>query len=283
MKTRNIIILSLSALLAVSCHDNGNWDETSLQTGMEAYGNQNLIASNPKTIAEVKTMFSKATGSGEPELVTEHIQIQGIVIGNDEGGNIYNQLYIRDASGAICVSIKQGGLYGAYPIGQCIMIELNGLYLGNYGGQPQIGTRNVSQKTGAVQLNGMSRYEWQTHHKIIGPIAGINANPIEITGPSDLTLAKDCNQLVTLKGAELTEANGKKAFANKEDAPTNQFAVNRSIKGTTKMVVRTSTSCKFAMEIMPMGKVDITGVASYYNGTWQLMMRTKNDFKSSNN
>ena len=26
MKTRNIIILSLSALLAVSCHDNGNWD-----------------------------------------------------------------------------------------------------------------------------------------------------------------------------------------------------------------------------------------------------------------
>ena len=123
MKTRNIIILSLSALLAVSCHDNGNWDETSLETGMEAYGNQKLIVSNPKTIAEVKAMFSKATASGEPELVTEPIQIQGIVIGNDEGGNIYNQLYIRDASGAICISIKQGGLYGAFPIGQYVMIE----------------------------------------------------------------------------------------------------------------------------------------------------------------
>jgi len=281
MKTRNIIILSLSALLAVSCHDNGKWDEPSLQTGLEAYGNQNLIASNPKTIAEVKAQYSKATASGDPEQVTEPMQIQGVVIGNDEGGNIFNQLYIRDASGAICVSIKQGGLYGAYPIGQSIMIELNGLYVGNYGGQPQIGTLGASQKSGSTGLYGMSRYEWLTHHKIIDPIVGLNANPIEITGPSDLTLAKDCNQLVTLKGAELTEANGTKAFANKEDAPTNQFAVNRSIKGTTKMVVRTSTSCKFAMKVMPTGKVDITGVASYYNGTWQLMMRTGDDVKSA--
>ena len=88
MKTRNIIILSLSALLAVSCQDNGNWDEPSMQAGMESYGNQNLISTNPKTIAEVKDMFSKATTSGEPELVTEPMQIQGIVIGNDEGGNV---------------------------------------------------------------------------------------------------------------------------------------------------------------------------------------------------
>lgn len=279
MKTRNIIILSLSALLAVSCQDNGNWDEPSTQAGMESYGNQNLIATNPKTIAEVKDMFSKATTSGEPELVTEPMQIQGIVIGNDEGGNVYNQLYIRDASGAICISIKQGGLYGAYPIGQCIMLELQGLYLGNYGGQPQVGIRSISQKSGAIQIYGMSRYQWLTHHKIISPITGLNANPIEVTGPNDLTLKNDCNQLITVKGIELTEANGTKAFANKEDALPNQFAVNRSIKGTTKMVIRTSTSCKFAMTVMPVGKVDITGVASYYNDTWQVMMRTGDDCK----
>ena len=274
------------ALLTASCHDDGNWGPAPWEVedptyGQEAYGNQNLRATNPKTIAQVKALFSKATTSGDPELVTEPMQIQGVVIGNDEGGNIYNQLYLRDATGAICISIKQGGLYGAFPIGQSVMVELNGLHIGNYGGQPQVGIYSISQKTGMIQIYGMSRYQWLTHYKIIDPITDVSAEPIEVTTPSSLVLANDCSQLITLKGVELTEANGTKAFANKEDAPTNQYAVNRSIKGTTKMVVRTSTSCKFAMSVMPSGKLDITGIASYYNGTWQLMMRTIDDVKTA--
>jgi DNA/RNA endonuclease YhcR with UshA esterase domain len=32
---------------------------------------------------------------------------------------------------------------------------------------------------------------------------------------------------------------------------------------------------------MPQGKVDITGVASYYYGTWQILMRTEDDIQAA--
>lgn len=279
MKTKTYILFALAALLTISCSEE-NIAEPYSKIGQEAYGNQNLKATNPKTIVQVLSQYSSAI-SGDPVQVTEPMQIQGVVIGNDEGGNIYNQLYIQDTSGTICISIGQGGLYGAYPIGQSILLELNDLYIGNYGGQPQVGISSINQKSGAVQLSKMSRYQWLTHHKIIDSIKDVVVEPTEITTSSKLTYPNSCNQLITLKGAELSEANGKKAYANPEDAPANQYAVNRSIKGTTKIVLRTSTSAKFAMAVMPQGKVDITGILSYYNGTWQIMMRTLDDIQTA--
>ncbi len=279
MKTKTYILFAMAALLTISCSEE-NIAETYSKTGQEAYGNQNLKATNPKTIAQVLSLYNAGI-YGDPVQVTEPTQIQGVVIGNDEGGNIYNQLYIQDTSGTICISIGQGGLYGAYPIGQSILLELNDLYIGNYGGQPQVGIYGVNQKSGAVQLSKMSRYQWLTHHKIIEAIKDVKAEPIEITTSTSLTYPGNCNQLVTLKGVELTEANGIKAFANAEDAPTGQYAVNRSIKGTSKMVLRTSTSAKFAMSVMPQGKVNITGILSYYYGTWQIMMRTLDDIQTA--
>ena len=269
MKTRNIIIIALTALLTTACYNSG-FDEPTTQEGMEAYGNQNIKGTNIMKISDLKIKYNTAITTGTPELISEPTQIRGIVIGNDEGGNIYNSLYIQDESGA--------RLYAAYPIGQSIILELKGLHIGNYGSQPQIGIYNISQKTGRVQIYGMSRYQWMTHHKIIDKIEGVDTNPKEITNSNQLTIENDCNKLIKLKGVELTFANGVKAFANPKDAGTNQTAVNRPINGDA-MVLRTSTFAKFALTVMPQGKQDITGIASYYNGTWQLLMRTIDDIE----
>jgi hypothetical protein len=284
MKTRNIIIIALAALLNTACYNSG-FDEPSTQEGQEAYGNQNIKASNLKTIAELKQKYSTAITSGEPELISEPLQIQGVVIGNDEGGNVYNSLYIKDASGAMCINIKVGGLYAAYPIGQSIMLELKGLHIGNYGSQPQIGIYSISQKTGNVQIYGMSRYQWMTHHKIIDKIEGLDVTPVDITASEQLSLDNDCNKLVRLKGVELASANGTTPFADPNAAASNQSAVNQSIKVNnkvdSKIILRTSCYAKFAMKPMPTGKVDITGVASYFNGTWQILMRTEDDIQAA--
>ena len=284
MKTRNIIIIALAALLNTACYNSG-FDEPSTQEGQEAYGNQNIKASNLKTIAELKQKYSTAITSGEPELISEPLQIQGVVIGNDEGGNVYNSLYIKDASGAMCINIKVGGLYAAYPIGQSIMLELKGLHIGNYGSQPQIGIYSISQKTGNVQIYGMSRYQWMTHHKIIDKIEGLDVTPVDITASEQLSLDNDCNKLVRLKGVELASANGTTPFADPSAAASNQSAVNQSIKVNnkvdSKIILRTSCYAKFAMKPMPTGKVDITGVASYFNGTWQILMRTEDDIQAA--
>lgn len=284
MKTRNIIIIALAALLNTACYNSG-FDEPSTQEGQEAYGNQNIKASNLKTIAELKQKYSTAITSGEPELISEPLQIQGVVIGNDEGGNVYNSLYIKDATGAMCINIKVGGLYDAYPVGQSIMLELKGLHIGNYGSQPQIGIYSISQKTGNVQIYGMSRYQWMTHHKIIDKIEGLDVTPVDITASEQLSLDNDCNKLVRLKGVELASANGTTPFADPNAAASNQSAVNQSIKVNnkvdSKIILRTSCYAKFAMKPMPTGKVDITGVASYFNGTWQILMRTEDDIQAA--
>ena len=277
MNTKKYIFLALTALLAAACHDSGSWDEPSTQAGMEAYGNQHLKATNLKTIAEVKAIYSNVISGGSLEQITEPLQIQGVVVGNDEGGNIYQALYLQDASGAISISISQAGLYGPFAIGQAVLVELNGLYIGGYGQQPQIGTTYTNPKNGNVQTGRMSRYEWQKHYKLIEPIAGLTATPLEVTNLNGFTVEKDACKLITLKGVELSAANGKKVFANSSDAATNQTAVNRNIKGMSNVVLRTSTFADFANAVMPMGKQDITGIASYYNGTWQILMRTEKD------
>lgn len=284
MKTRNIIIIALASLMTTACYNSG-FDEPTSQEGQEAYGNQNIKATNLKTVAELKQKYNKAITSGEPELISEPLQIQGVVIGNDEGGNVYNSLYIKDASGAMCINIKVGGLYAAYPIGQSIMLELKGLHIGNYGSQPQIGIYSISQKTGNVQIYGMSRYQWMTHHKIIDKIEGLDVTPVDITASEQLSLDNDCNKLVRLKGVELASANGTTPFADPNAAASNQSAVNQSIKVNnkvdSKIILRTSCYAKFAMKPMPTGKVDITGVASYFNGTWQILMRTEDDIQAA--
>ena len=283
MNTKKYIFLALAALLAASCHDNGNWDEPATQTGMEAYGNQNLRATNLKTIADVKARYSSVISSGSLEQVTEPVQIHGIVVGNDEGGNIYQSLYLQDATGAISISISQAGLYGAFAVGQAVMVELQGLYIGGYGQQPQIGTTYTNPKNGNVQTGRMSRYEWLRHYKLTDPIPGLTATPLEVTSLNGFTPERDACKLITLKGVELSAANGKKVFANSGDAANNQTAVNRNIKGMSNVVLRTSTYADFANAVMPTGKVDITGIASYYNGTWQILMRTEADIKPAEN
>ena len=46
-------------------------------------------------------------------------------------------------------------------------------------------------------------------------------------------------------------------------------------------MLRTSTYADFAQKVMPTDVVDITGVATRYNDTWQILMRTENDIVKS--
>jgi hypothetical protein len=205
------------------------------------------------------------------------MQIQGIVVGNDEGGNIYQTLYIQDATGAIKISIEQSGLYGPFSVGQGVLIELKGLYVGGYGKLPQIGTIYENPKNGNIQTGRMSRYLWQQHYKLID-IAGLVPTPIVVTNMNQLDMDKDCGKLITLKGVEISVADGKEVYA---PSGTGSTTVSRSIKGMSNVILYTSTFADFANSIMPTGKLDITGIASRYNSTWQIQIRTEDDVKSA--
>ncbi len=280
MKTRFFSILALASLLtATSCMD-GDWDAPSPEVGMAAYGNQYLDTTNLITVAQLKQQFSSEISNSSLKQVTKATQIQGVVIGNDEGGNIYNSIYIKDATGAIAVSISQAGLFGPFSVGQSVLIELKDLYVGGYGKQPQIGTTYTSPTTGRTSVGRMSRVVWQLHYKLINPISGLDVKPVVVKNMSQLNIDNDCGQLVTLRGVELAEANDTAVFAPSDGsvALTSNCA-NRSVKGMTDVVVRTSTYADFANKPMPTGRVDITGIASRYNNTWQILMRSENDIQ----
>ena len=285
MKTKKYILFALAVLgLTTSCMK-GDWDAPSPEDGMASYGNQDIKATNLKTIAEVKELYANEINNNSLAQITQPMQIQGIVTGNDVGGNIYNSLYIQDNTSAIAISIGQGGLYGAFSVGQTVLIELNGLYIGGYGKQPQLGTTytNPNKEGATPQVGRMTRYAWGEHYKLVSSIDGLIVNPLEVKyNLNSLDIAKDCGKLITLKGVELGEADGKAVFAPSDGSVTlTANCANRTIKGVSNVVLRTSTYADFAKQPLPTGRVDITGVASRYNDTWQFLMRDYKDIKES--
>ena len=285
MKTTKYILLALAVLgLTTACHD-GDWDAPSETTGMEAYGNQYLQATNVKTIAEVKNLYKNEINNNGLKEVKESMQIIGMITGNDESGNIYNSLYIQDNTGALAISVAQGGLQGPFSVGQCVLVELKGLYIGGYGKQGQIGTTytNPNKEGATPQVGRMSRYIWQNHYKLIPAVDGLMVGPIECKwNLNSLDFEADCAKLVTLRGVTLAEADGTAVFAPDDgSASIVGGSVNRTIADVSNVVLRTSTYADFAKSIMPTTRVDITGIATRYNDVWQLLMRTERDIVES--
>ena len=290
MKTSKYILFALAILgLATSCHDKGDWDVPAEEATIQSYGNKYIQATNLKTIAELKALYNTEINNNSLKQVKSPLQIRGIVTGNDEGGNIYNSLYIQDNTGAIAISVGQGGLAGPFSVGQVVLIELEGLYIGGYGKQPQIGTTytNPNKEGATPQVGRMSRYIWQEHYRLLLPsdelAIGLSVATTEVKWNfNSLNIADDCAKLIKLKGVELAEADGTAVFAPTDGSVSlTANCANRVISGLSNVVLRTSTYADFAKKAMPTGLVDITGVATRYNDTWQILMRTEADIVAS--
>ena len=278
MKTRNIILLALTALLSVACH---SWDDPA--EGANDYGNPNLKENNVKTIAEVKELFKSEISSNGLKKVEESMQIKAVVAGNDEGSNLYKQIYVQDATGGICLSIDQGGLFATFAVGQQILVELKGLYVGSYEKQPQIGVYYYNEDKGSEQVGRMTRYQWPLHIKLLSNTELVNVKPIVTDDINNLNIEKDCGKLVTLVGIRMKDADGVRVFAPSDGSVTLLGGcANREITGFSSdlVVVRTSTYAKFASMPMPTEKINITGIASRYRDGWQLMPRTTADIQA---
>ena len=275
MKTRNIFLLALTAILGVSCH---SWDEPSLESGMTAFGNQYVQETNVVTIDALKTQYKSVINNNSLQQITKPTQIKVIVTGNDDGSNLYKQLYVSDGTAAIYMSIDKSGIFSDAPVGQCLLIELNGLYIGGYGQQPEIGTFYHNEAKDLDQVGRMSRFEWNEHFKLIDPVPGLSAKPVMVSSMKGLNLEKDCGKLITLVGVNMKGADGKITFAPDDgSAQVVGGCVNREINGMSNVVVRTSTYAKFAASPMPVEKINITGIASRYGSTWQIMPRVIDD------
>jgi hypothetical protein len=268
------IIIAFVSAIFTGCIDN-RWDIPG--TDGSEFGNEAVAETNLVSIAQLKQKYATVIYNGSYVQFEELTQIKGVVTGNDVKCNLYSQVAIEDGTGSMIICIAQGGLYGQMQVGREILIELKGLYIGGYGQQPEIGTP-YTNANGRTYVSRMSRAIWQQHYKLLG-MKSVSPVDFDKTKLSDANYMKEnCGRLMTIRGVKFQGANGKKVYAADKDKDAAN-SVNRSLQGisSNQLVVRTSTYADFAKTPLPQGEVDITGIFTRYNNTWQVLIREESD------
>ncbi len=296
-KTKYIKFLVAAMLLgglATSCMDD-DWNDP---TGEVApYGNNDIVEDDAKMIS-IKELKAKtvdlipSSQANDTVRITEDWQLKVRVTGNDIQGNIYNQIAVQDESGeGLLICIQKGGLFGFLPVGQEILVNLKGLYIGIYGNNVQIGVpyTNTSGRTFPSRMN---INVWNEHFKILGAADASKVVPekFDVSKLKDVAYVKSHRgKLMTLENVEMDGADGKLAWAPEADKDAGN-GVSRTVKiggkAQSLMVVRSSTYADFAAKAMPTGKVNLTGIftvyatnPSKYGYTWQILLRSDSDIE----
>ena len=272
MKAIKYLSVLTLALFATSCMN--KFDEP--QFNEPPFGN-NGIGEATHTIAELKAKYASTIAAGVEE-IKEEIIIEGVVVANDESGNVYKQIIINDTTGAIIIGVNDVGLYATAPKGQRVRIDCKGLHIGGYGKMAQIGAL-YNGKVGR-----MNKYVYPQHVRLIG--TPDPTQPEIIPDTIDSTFFTDANmnalaKYVRLEDVEITEADGIATWAP-EELQNSSNVVERHIKmGKTSIVLRMSTYADFANEAMPDGKLNINGVMTRYNNYWQFVISNTTDIETA--
>ena len=275
MKTRQIFLaIAIASVGFSSCMDK-DWEAPQFDEPL--YGNNSIMKQEGDkviTIGELKEKYSSlinASTDGSKE-ITEDWQLQVVVNGNDEGGNLYKQISIQDHTGAIIVGINGSNLYPYMPVGQQLLINLKGLYIGGYRKQAQIG---------ALYRDGIGRMDtdvWEQHVRLLKP-GEIEAKVDTVDFDENADKYALSGRIVRLSGVTIS-GEGTQVLAPEDGSVTlTSNCANRLINNKSSLVLRTSSYSKFANRAIPKGKVDVYGVCTRFNNTWQILMRTESDLQ----
>ncbi len=274
--------LFVGAICLSSCMDK-DWQAPDFG-GNPPYGNNEIVPVPAKkiTIAELKSKYAGVFSQKSAyKLVDEDLQLHAVVNGNDQGGNLYKQISIQDETGGIIVGINATDLYALMPVGQKIVVSLKGLYVGTYGSMSQIG---------AEYNGGLGRMEanvWRENVRLVGDEVSVpEGEPVTMTAVADtidFTPTADYNEMtgriVRLSGVTISGEGTQILAPDDGSVRLTSNCANRNINNAPErgMVLRTSSYSDFAARPIPGGKVDVYGVCTHYNGTWQILMRTNSD------
>ena len=289
MKKIKFIALAFLALTLGSCMGDGYADpDLTEKVPASPWGNNSLREKNVISIADLKTQFATVINSDNGyKQIEKDMMIKAVVTGNDVSGNIYNQVSVKDASGAIIIAINGSGLSGYLPVGQEILVNLKGLYVGSYKKLPQIGGVNTKLSDGSLGMGKIERAIWNEHFKILNPgeadASTVVPEEFDLTKLTDAAyMDANVGKLMTLKKVKFASANGTNVWAPDDTNTSLELIDAETGKRINKnnLVVRNSGYSKFANEVIPQGVFDITGIFTRYNNTWQIVLRNTDDLKS---
>lgn len=243
-------------------------------------GEVNIVANT--SIQALKTYH---TIPGVYDLINEDVIISGIVVANDQSGNIYKQLFIQDSTGAMQILVDAYSLYASYPVGRRIFVKCKGLTLTDSYSNMVLGYKAIID--GLPSIEGIPGAMVSNH--LIGGTLNNPVEPITVT-VADLGTTmnnKYINALVKLEGYEFSSADTAKTYG---DTSSYKSTVNRNInKGcgsNVNIVVRNSGYASFAGVKIPKGNGSIAAIYTIYRSsptsnttTKQMLLRSENDVR----
>lgn len=297
MKKTILYILAFTAVVMTSCRD--DWDNANIDGYLqERITSATDIGPATMTISEFKDAYkSLFAQSNSFELMEEDLILEGVVISNDKGGNLYQSVIIGELENGevsprkcLQIALKNTCLYPFFQVGQKLRINAKGLYIGCYSYLPKIGQPYYTS-AGNLRL-GPALMQYCKTNVYLDGVPSDYASKVapdtiadndELWSKSSYQNYKNCPMLVTCEGYfQLNDTTKHLADYDEHDAG---YGVNRDFKvGNTTIIVRTSTQNEVSyIQIPPKSqRVRLTGVLTYYSG-WQLQILNKDSYKEIEN
>ncbi len=260
---KNLLYIAILACLLAGCK---KFDDPAAWTPYEQDPSWTM-----KTIAELKALYDD---SG-PTTITEDYTVKGTVISTDFSGSNYNNLWIQDATGGLCIKIGLADYYLPYDLGRIVYIKVRGLVLGLAGGQVELGCADAQYATGYIEPQS-----WIDRVILRGDMdpAPPHLNPAVISTSADL--AANVGKFVKMSGVTWTGVSNPAGVVTWAD-PTATGYTEQNFKFTgsssSNFVVRTSVYASFALGLVPIEICDMTGILNKYNSTYQVSLNSATD------
>ncbi len=210
----------------------------------------NIPVGEAITIADMKALDYPHKFVGDSSLYA-------VVTMDESSGNLYKNIFVQDATGAINVRLFSSGSLSE---GDSIRIYLKNTVLGQYTGMIQLDSVDTDLNVIKIENN----------RNIIPQVVKIN----EI----DQTMQ---SRLVRIDSAEFISASAGQSWAD----GANQASIDRVLTNcseTDEIIIRSSGYANFADDLTPTGNGGITAIVTQFNTTMQLIIRNPSEVNFSN-
>lgn len=201
------------------------------------------------TVYTISDILAMESGT----VFNDSASVYGIVTADEVSGNFYKQAFIQDRATGAAIELHLDATSGVR-IGDSIRVYLEGVTYMMYNNLPQL-----------------SGFGPDGHIVILA-----NNKPIEpaTTTIANIVAGNHLAQLVRLEGVMFGETG---TFADLNTSG-NRTLIDPT-NPTQSVIVRTSNYANFAKNYLPQGTGNLVAIASVYNSTWQLLIRSVSELE----
>ena len=205
------------------------------------------------TVYTIQDILNMSTGT-----VFDTASVYGIVTADEVSGNLYKMFFIQDRATGAAIELKLNSTSGVR-IGDSVRVYLKDVLFEKYHNLPQL-----------------SGFGPDGHVIILA-----NNRPIEptLTTIAGVKSGQYLCSLVRLEDVQFTQTGH---FAESSESGNRYLVDATSPNNDDNFVVRTSNYANFAYDNLPEGPGSLVAIATIYNSTWQLIIRSKNEMEFEN-